>query len=302
MAKVCTVQKKKTPSYEVRDIQFAEPPLALTEEEAEKQAARIIKDFLDPVKSKKLDSRCNRPDAIRKEFLKYLRAGFGYQEDFKHPILDETFSNQLVHQKLFELKNHFALKESSQSSRLSSHTIARSCSSADVRNAFLNYLKIEFPTGADWRNPLTNRTYTSIEIRTTLKHYQEAYNGISSLHYKSLWCLFTTQASRAFIANNFGFEDNSVLRLWHDAVDGVIVLLEYKDLNPNEGGSYHKDYHALWCLISTRTTRSQASEYFNLSDSSIKRLWNDLIDPVLLTLAYPELSIEKAMGMYRNRG
>ena len=303
MDEICTVQKKKkkSPSYEVRDIEFIEPPLALTEEEAQRQAADLLLGIEQPLEKPELNSRCNRPDAVRKEFLKYLRSGLGYQADFTHPILEgETFSNALIHRKLFELKNYFSLLPV-RPRQAATHQ-SQENQIEEVRKAFLDYLKIDFPTGRHWKNPSSSRVYSNVEVREALNHYKEAYDGLSALHYKSLWCLFTTQASRTFISQNFGFGDNSVLRLWHDAIDGIMLILDYRDLNPHFGGEYHKDYHALWCLISTRTTRSQASEYFNLSDSSIKRLWNDLIDPLLLALAYPDISMETAMTLYKNRG
>lgn len=63
------------------------------------------------------------------------------------------------------------------------------------------------------------------------------------------------------------------------------VLKEYQHHNA-------LSYRALWALWTTQAPRSFIADSFNFSGSSLKRLWNDGIDYIMLRLYYPELAPE----------
>lgn len=59
-------------------------------------------------------------------------------------------------------------------------------------------------------------------------------------------------------------------------------LAEYKQIDPT-------GYRALWYLWSTQGTRNFIAEQLNCSGTTLKRLWDKVIDTFVMMLWYPDL-------------
>ncbi len=97
-----------------------------------------------------------------------------------------------------------------------------------IRSAFVEYLRRDFPYGYNWIHPTTLTEYEHDVIKEKL----ERFRNLNSFHYRALWCLWTTQQSRTFIANHFNFSGSSVRRLWNRSIDAILVMLFFPELEP----------------------------------------------------------------------
>ncbi len=96
-----------------------------------------------------------------------------------------------------------------------------------VRTSFINYLRSSFPYGKHWEHP-SGVVFTHALIKEKLEKYKMLNRG----NYKALWCLWTTQQTRAFIAENFNFSGSSIKRRWNRAIDTLLVMLLFPELEP----------------------------------------------------------------------
>lgn len=298
-------QNNSTKSYQIRNCEFISRPFITTYRQANSQAIRLIEHFTDGVVcSREDEEKHNRPDVVRKSFMVYLRSQFPYGIDYIHPLTKQTFSNSYIAERIYGLK--VAL---SPMRHRSVRTIEYDYEPQDpqaVRQAFIKYLrtivststaKSDFKVHASCHGRC--RSYTYSEVKQALGEHAVLYNDMCALQARALWALFTSKASAAFIKENFGFVDNNVKRLWYSAIDAVMMILNYRDLLPDS--SSRDQYHYLWTLIITPANRSKVAEYFVCSDSTMRRVWNDILDTLLLLLLYPDLTTEHALYIYNSR-
>lgn len=96
-----------------------------------------------------------------------------------------------------------------------------------VRKSFLDYLKWGFPSKEDWHAP--NRVvYKFQDIKIALGHYRR----LNPHNYRALWTRWTSDQSREFIAENFGFSSSSIRRRWDEGISTILVMLQFPDLTP----------------------------------------------------------------------
>ncbi|MFB6283755.1 MAG: hypothetical protein ABEK59_07460 [Halobacteria archaeon] len=101
-------------------------------------------------------------------------------------------------------------------------------SPSTVRNSLLNYLKHEFPYDLDWVHPVSRKRYAAEDIATHLKRFK----GFNPEGYKAMWILFTTSATRAFIASRMMVSTSTLRRIWDNAIDTLLLLLRHPSLDP----------------------------------------------------------------------
>lgn len=97
-----------------------------------------------------------------------------------------------------------------------------------VRKSFLLYLKTGFPYQIDWVHPSTEESYSHSLIKKKL----EAYKHLSPSGYKALYVLWTTQASRSFVADRLFRSGSTIRRIWDRSIDTILVLLLFPELDP----------------------------------------------------------------------
>lgn len=103
-----------------------------------------------------------------------------------------------------------------------------------VRNSLLNYIKHEFPYQQDWTHPVTGEVYTSEVIRQNIERFKDG----NPQGYKALWILFTTSATRTFIAYRMLISTSTLRRIWDDAIDTLLLMLIYPNLIPDRVNIY----------------------------------------------------------------
>lgn len=286
---ICIVQNLQAKEYSVRDLPYTPRPLITTTRQAISQAQILLEYF--NAKDKPTELKHNRPDVVRKALITYLQHHFPHGEAFEHPLTKQRFANKLVFKKLYALKQN---KQEAPEKRM------KAIPPKVVRKAFLSYLRESFPTGLPFKHPSNRETYSNGQLRQTFDKYKSFYNGICCLQYRSLWALFTSQASRAFISREFSFSDSNVQHLWNEATDAVMLMVRYPELVPESTDS--RAYQALYAWAVSGATRATIAEEFKFSDSSIKRLWNDTLDILLCMLMYPDVPPSRILYMYRSRG
>lgn len=129
----------------------------------------------------------------------------------------------------------------SKTSKLNSHPVEefRPTNAPDlVRSSFLQYLKTEFPYSMDWSHPVTKTTYSCESIKQKL----EALKVCNPQTYKALWALWTTRATRAFLAERLNYSGSTIRRLWDRGIDTVLLMLLYPDLDPGIFQLYDTEY------------------------------------------------------------
>ena len=96
-----------------------------------------------------------------------------------------------------------------------------------VRKSFLDYLKWGFPSKEDWSAP-NNVVYKFNDIKVALAHYRR----LNPHNYRALWTRWTSDQSREFIAENFGFSSSSIRRRWDEGISTILVMLQFPELTP----------------------------------------------------------------------
>lgn len=99
-----------------------------------------------------------------------------------------------------------------------------------VRNSLLNYIKHDFPYGEDWTHPVTGEVFS----RQLIKENIELFKTINPKGYKALWILFTTSATRTFIASRMLISTSTLRRIWDDVLDTLLFMLIYPSLIPDK--------------------------------------------------------------------
>lgn len=96
-----------------------------------------------------------------------------------------------------------------------------------VRSSFLHYLKTQFPYGTCWQHPVTSKTFDAVLIKEKL----EALKSCNPQTYKALWALWTTRATRSFLAERLNYSGSTIRRLWDRGIDTVLLMLIYPELD-----------------------------------------------------------------------
>lgn len=99
-----------------------------------------------------------------------------------------------------------------------------------VRSSFAKYLKEGFPHELSWTHPCSSRKL--VFSHELIKSKLEAYKLLNRGNYRALWCLYTTGQSRAFIADHFNFSGSSIKRRWNRAIDCIMIMLMFPELEP----------------------------------------------------------------------
>lgn len=99
-----------------------------------------------------------------------------------------------------------------------------------VRNSLLNYLKHEFPYEENWVHPVTQEEFSSALIKQNI----EKFKTLNPQGYKALWILFTTSATRTFIAYRMMISTSTLRRIWDNALDSILLMLIYPSLIPDK--------------------------------------------------------------------
>lgn len=97
-----------------------------------------------------------------------------------------------------------------------------------VRKSFLEYLRREFPYKKDWKHPSSGHVFKHEEIKSVLKDYMK----MDSKSYRVLWYLWTTQGTRAFVAEMVNFSSPTVKRMWNRSINTLMLMLLFPELQP----------------------------------------------------------------------
>lgn len=97
-----------------------------------------------------------------------------------------------------------------------------------IRTSFINYLRHEYPYKESWTHPITKTVYPFKLIQASL----EAYKELNRESYRALWALWTSQQSRAFIAEHFNYSSSSLKRKWNKAIDTVLLIMYFPGVHP----------------------------------------------------------------------
>jgi hypothetical protein len=97
-----------------------------------------------------------------------------------------------------------------------------------IRNSFIYYIKHSFPYKGHWVHPTTGQVFEHELIKKRLNDFKDMDRD----RYRALWYLFTTQSTRAFIADQMNFSAPTIKRRWDSAVDTIIFMLLFPDLIP----------------------------------------------------------------------
>lgn len=97
-----------------------------------------------------------------------------------------------------------------------------------VRNSLLLYLKHEFPYKLDWKHPVTNEVFPASTIEEKISRFKT----VNPQAYRALWILFTTSATRSFIASRMLISTSTLRRIWDNALDILLFMLIYPKLDP----------------------------------------------------------------------
>ncbi len=111
-------------------------------------------------------------------------------------------------------------------------------SPALVRSNFLTYLKTEFPYYRNWTHPTTKEVFDYRYIKETIEEYKEYSPGF----YRALWALWTTQATRAFISENFNYSGSTIRRRWDKGIDTILLMLLFPELKVPQFRLFSRDY------------------------------------------------------------
>jgi len=95
-----------------------------------------------------------------------------------------------------------------------------------IRTSFISYLMTEFPHQQSWTHPTTLQEFSHSSILSILSRYKQT----NPERYKALYVLFTTQKTRAFVAERLFISSSTVRRHWDKAIDTVMVMLLYPEL------------------------------------------------------------------------
>jgi hypothetical protein len=96
-----------------------------------------------------------------------------------------------------------------------------------VRKSFLDYLKWGFAQKDSWKHP-SGDIYPHDNIKVALEHYKR----LNPHNYRALWTRWTSDQSREFIAENFGFSSSSIRRRWDEGISTILVMLVFPELTP----------------------------------------------------------------------
>lgn len=96
-----------------------------------------------------------------------------------------------------------------------------------VRNSLLYYLINDFPYGKDWVHPITYESYKCSCIKTALLILKE----LNPERYKILWALWATRKTVSSLSNRFYCSVQTIKRQWERAIDSLILLLFFPELN-----------------------------------------------------------------------
>lgn len=99
-----------------------------------------------------------------------------------------------------------------------------------VRNSLLLYIKHEFAYKKDWVHPVTEEVFSHQLIKEKI----ETFKTVNPQGYKALWILFTTSATRTFIAYRMLISTSTLRRIWDNALDTIILMLIYPSLVPDK--------------------------------------------------------------------
>lgn len=97
-----------------------------------------------------------------------------------------------------------------------------------IRSGFINYLKNEFGCGAPWIHPNSGEEFDSALIRAKIKDLKH----MMPRSYTALWLMWTTNASRSFIADQLHMSAPTIKRKWDQAINIVLLMLAYPELTP----------------------------------------------------------------------
>jgi hypothetical protein len=111
-------------------------------------------------------------------------------------------------------------------------------SPSEIRTSFINYLQHDFPHANDWEHPSTQVIYSHKDVEEKLM----AFKKIDSQRYRALWYLWTTQETRAYIANALNFSPPTIKRMWSSSIDTVLLMLLYPHLTPEHFSLFKTTY------------------------------------------------------------
>jgi hypothetical protein len=97
-----------------------------------------------------------------------------------------------------------------------------------VRQSLLEYIKHDFPYQKDWYHPITGDRFDYKQIQICI----EKFKGFNRQAYKALFILFSTNATRSFIASRMLVSTSTLRRIWDSAIDTLLFLMIYPSLDP----------------------------------------------------------------------
>jgi len=97
-----------------------------------------------------------------------------------------------------------------------------------VHYSLLAYLQSSFIWGHSWEHPISHETYSPELIRTKLL----AYKHIDLVSYQKLFLVWVNLKDRRPRAKRFGWSEESLYEGWKKALNGVLLLLLFPELDP----------------------------------------------------------------------
>jgi len=97
-----------------------------------------------------------------------------------------------------------------------------------IRTSFISYLRHSYPYKESWTHPITKCVYPFKLVQASL----EAYKELNRENYRALWALWTSQQSRAFIAEHFNYSSSSLKRKWNKTIDTVLLIMYFPGVHP----------------------------------------------------------------------
>lgn len=107
-----------------------------------------------------------------------------------------------------------------------------------VRTSFLTYLKTQFPYEHDWVHPTTNVVFCHELIKEVLADYKMIDEAVDGSSYRALWYLWSTQGTRAYIAQCLNYSSPTIKRRWDKSIDTILLMLLYPCLVPQAYSLY----------------------------------------------------------------
>lgn len=98
-----------------------------------------------------------------------------------------------------------------------------------VRKSFLEYLKWNYALKESWTHP-NGKVYEYVNVSQCLSQYK----ALNKHNYRALWVRWTSDQSREFIADHFGFSSSSIKRRWDESISTILVMLEFPEHTPEQ--------------------------------------------------------------------